>query len=154
MPEGKKRRYWDACVFIALIAAEEGRVKAVQAISEAAQRGETEIVTSALTLAEVVKDREGSKPLREEDEDRIRAYFEHEFITVVPFTRNLGEEARNLHWKENIEPWDAVHIVCARSAGADLMETYDRKLLGLDDAPIEIVEPQWEGTLSMDLDNS
>ncbi len=153
MPEAKTRRYWDSCAFIALIAAQEGRVETLKAIAEAAERGETQIVTSALTLAEVIK-LESKRAASEEDKELIRAYFEHEFIIVVPFTRALGEEARDLCWRTGIQPHDAVHVASARMARVDVLETYDGELLNIDDPPIEIREPRWEGNLSMEFEDS
>ena len=153
MREGRKRRYWDSCVFIALIVGEEGRAATVQTILEAAERGETDIVTSALTLVEVVKTPERQRPTSEKDEALIRAYFQHDFITVVPFTKELAVKARELYWRQNVEPKDAVHIACAVDARADVMETYDEKPLNLDNPPLEITEPRYEGTLPMDLGN-
>ncbi len=155
MSEIRARRYWDANVFIALIAGEEERADVVQVILEAAQRGETQIYTSALTLLEVVKGPERKPPLSQADEERIRAYFEHEFIIFVPFTWDMGAAARDLHWRHRVAPNDAVHVASAIRARADVLETYDHKLRKISeqvgDPPLTIVEPAWEGDLPMQL---
>jgi predicted nucleic acid-binding protein len=155
MSQNRTRRYWDANVFVALIKGEEGRADVVEVVLEAAQRGETEIYTSALTLVEVVKRPDGEAPVSEQDEDTIRAYFQHEFIVIVPFTADMGEGARELHWHRGLRWRDAVHVATAIRARADVLETYDNQLLAISeqvgDPPLLIAEPAWEGNVPMDL---
>ena len=77
-----QRRYWDSTAFIALFAEEEGRVDLCQGVLDAAERDEVEIVTSALTLSEVVHIR-GRERLNAELEDQLVAFFEQPYIIIV-----------------------------------------------------------------------
>jgi predicted nucleic acid-binding protein len=52
----KRRLYWDSCNFISLVSEDEiARADICQHILEDAEAGSVEIVTSALTIAEVIK---------------------------------------------------------------------------------------------------
>jgi predicted nucleic acid-binding protein len=53
MPANPRRIYFDANVFLAYISSEEGRAGTVQSVIEEARRGEIEIITSILSIAEV-----------------------------------------------------------------------------------------------------
>ena len=48
-------RYWDSSVFLGLLNDEPERVNICQGVIEAAERNEVHIVTSAITLVEVIK---------------------------------------------------------------------------------------------------
>lgn len=83
-----KRVCWDACTWIALIQDEkirgssgqvtEDRGAMCRAVIEQAKRGKIEIVTSALSLAEVCKNRD----IKDTDASKIAAFFEHEFVLL------------------------------------------------------------------------
>jgi hypothetical protein len=53
MPANPRRIYFDANVFLAYVGNEAGRADTVQALLDEARRGEIEIVTSVLSVAEV-----------------------------------------------------------------------------------------------------
>lgn len=53
MPADRPRIYFDANVFLAYIGNEEGRADTVQTLLDEARRGEIEILTSVLSIAEV-----------------------------------------------------------------------------------------------------
>jgi hypothetical protein len=68
-----------------------------------AEAGKTEIVTSALTLAEVLYLR-GHQPVPAADAEKLECFFEHEYIVVNDLDRTLAEEARKLVWQSSIRP--------------------------------------------------
>ena len=94
----------------------------------AAERGDLRIVTSALTLTEVIKIK--GKQIKVEDEDRIRAFFEHEWIIVRDVDRFIAEQARDFIWKHNLQPYDAIHLATAYKHKLQHLDTYDRADLG------------------------
>jgi len=91
----KQRRYWDSTAFIAFFAEEEGRVDLCQGVLDAAERDEVEIVTSSLTLSEVVHIR-GRERLTPEIEETLVAFFEQPYIIIVDLIRDISESAREL----------------------------------------------------------
>lgn len=58
------RRYWDSCAFLGWLNNEQGKAEKCEGVLDAAESGSIEIVTSALTLTEVIK-RKGDKPIPE-----------------------------------------------------------------------------------------
>jgi len=121
--------YWDANAFLTLLKKEAGYIDCEQVV-EAAERGEIKIVTSAISLIEVIK-LKSRTPMTEADEELIRAYFESSYITVHSVDRSMAESARNLIWKYGVEPKDAIHVATALTMVVDEMHTADKKLLGL-----------------------
>lgn len=77
-----QRRYWDSSVFLAWLLPEPPRKKQCAEVLRAAERGEVQIVTSAITLTEVIK-LKGRPPLKAAQEDKIRRFFLNEYIAVV-----------------------------------------------------------------------
>ncbi|MFQ5903505.1 MAG: type II toxin-antitoxin system VapC family toxin, partial [Candidatus Binatia bacterium] len=88
------RRYWDSTNFISLIAEDEpSRADTCQRILEDAEQGNSRIVISALTIAEVIKPK-GQPVLSEDAETTINNFFLHDYILVYDLTRAIAEEAR------------------------------------------------------------
>ncbi len=107
---------------------EAGRLEHCQSVLYAAERGEFRIVTSALTLTEVIKIK--GKAIKAEAEDQIRAFFEHEWIIVRDVDRFIAEQARDFIWKHNLQPIDAIHLATAYKHKLQNLDTYDRTDLG------------------------
>jgi predicted nucleic acid-binding protein len=120
-------RYWDSCAFLAYFNEEEEKDECEQVLA-ACSEGKAQIVTSALTLAEVLKAK-GKKPLPMERSEQITSFFEHSYIVVRTVTRRTAEFARQIIWEYSIDPKDAIHVATALHANIDLLETKDRKLL-------------------------
>lgn len=141
MAKSPKRVCWDACTWIALIQNEkirddtgrviEDRGSMCRAVVEQAKRGNIEIVTSALSLAEVCKNRD----IKDSDTDKIRAYFENDYVLLVALDRTVGEKARELMMSGifGLKPADACHLATAAIApGVVELHTFDGKLLDQD----------------------
>jgi hypothetical protein len=128
--KSKERRYWDACNFIAVINKEAGRVVPCAAILKEAQQADPkiEIVSSIITIAEVVKPKD-CVGLTPEQEAQIDAFFENDWLIPVNCDRHIMEEARKLQRAYSVKVRDAIHIASAIFAGVSIIETYDGPLL-------------------------
>ena len=141
------RRYWDSTNFISLIAEDEpSRADTWQRILEDAEQGNSRIVISALTIAEVIKPK-GQPVLSEGAETTISNFFLHDYILVHDLTRAIAEEARKLARQHGLKPNDAVHHATAIAAKVDVFETWNTNdFSGLQGIPFPIREPTWQGT--------
>jgi predicted nucleic acid-binding protein len=126
----RELRYWDANAFLAFFQEEAGRVDSCEAILEEAEAGKILIVTSALTLAEVLAIRGAKKlPPLKKMKNRVINFFKHEYIAVQNVTREVAEMARDLVWDKGIKPKDAVHVASAIVAEVAAFETFDKPLI-------------------------
>jgi predicted nucleic acid-binding protein len=93
------------------------------------ERGETQILTSFFTFAEVFKAKcEGkAKPLDEDGEDAVAAFFASDRILPVVVDRRTAELARRLMRRhpECKKPSDAIHLATAILMNVEEMHTYD-----------------------------
>ncbi len=161
MPEPLyKKPYFDSTVLIAWIKNEQMDANGVSVTSSgkpvAVERGKIgehlltlseqrvfPVVISALTLAETHK-KKGKEKLREEENKNILRYFQHDFIVIVPVDRAIGEEANALCRKyedEGLSPADAIHLACAKSAGCDILLSWNGVLNKITDPAIRTEEP-------------
>jgi len=124
------RRYWDANAFLGWLKGEKDKVTACQGVLDAAEAGTIEIVTSALTLAEVIK-MKGKQPIARADEEKIRGFFEQPYIVVREVDRFVAEDARELIWAHGVDHKDAIHVATALRLKLSVMDTFDDKLIGL-----------------------
>jgi predicted nucleic acid-binding protein len=148
-----KRVCWDACAWIAMIQKEkihtgkkmEDRHALCRSVIEQAGKGLTEIAISGLCLVEVCK----GPGVVATGPDVIAAYFQHEYILLVPVDSVVGTRARALMLAGlGLKPPDATHLATALMANADELHTFDEKLLGLDEklmkadgTPLKICKP-------------
>jgi predicted nucleic acid-binding protein len=143
-------RYWDSDAFIGWLAEEPDKVDECRAVIRAAEEGKLLIVTSALTLAEVLWLR-GQERIPAENADKVERFFEHEYIVVNDLDRTLAEEARRLVWHHDIRPKDAIHVATALDAEVDRLETFDAGLIkksgAVGNPSLEIGRPNEPGTL-------
>ncbi len=133
-----RRAYWDACTFLGLINSEAGKHADCRAVWLEAEKGETQIITSFLTFAEVFKAKcEGkAKPLDEANEDQVASFLESEHIQPATVDRRTAELARRLMRRhpECSKPTDAIHLATAILLNVDELHTYDGSdLLGLNE---------------------
>lgn len=127
----KDLRYWDSDVFLGHFNGEPDKVDACNSVLEAADAGRIVIVTSALTLAEVIHAKHHPK-LPIASRETIDQFFKSSFLSVQNVTRSIAEEARDLVWDNSIRPKDAIHVATAISCKVPVLNTFDQKLLKAD----------------------
>ena len=124
MDEQYRYPYLDSSAFIAWIKNEViggvQRKPIIDHILRLAARGTFRIGTSTLTLVEVHKMRTGPVLAPHEDE-RILAFFEHDYFDIVRVERDIAEHANRLCGQYNILPHDAIHRASALPLGRDVL---------------------------------
>jgi predicted nucleic acid-binding protein len=123
-----KAAYWDSVCFLGWLQDEIDKVDSCRAVLEEADAGRYLIVTSALTIAEVLAVR-GRPRLPTVDKSKVEAFFQRSYIDVRSVTRRTAESARDLVWTGGVAPKDAIHIATALGAGMSELHTFDVDML-------------------------
>jgi len=121
------RIFWDTNLFIYLFEDNQGLSKAVTDLrKKMLQRGD-QLLTSALTLSEVLV-----KPVEAGNDDLHRKYEEAITMTasVIPFDLKAARLYAAIRRDRSLRAPDAVQLACAAAAGVDLFITNDRRLQG------------------------
>ena len=148
--------YLESSVFIAFIKGEVirgvDRGEIAQNIFDDAANGRWPIFTSTFTLAEVLKDRRRPQ-LSVTEEQRIDAFFQHEYIKLVTLDRDVAELARKLARAHGLRPADAVHLASAIKAKADELLTWDEGNFPINHTieGVAIKLPYWFGQARMSM---
>lgn len=144
------RRYWDACTFLGWLKGEDDKVAECRSVIEEAVSGKLQIVTSALTLAEVLWLTQG-KRIPRDDRNKVRECFAHSWIVLWELDRQIAERAQEVVWEHNVEPKDSVHVATALAAGAQQLDTFDVPLIQRDGKidNLRIGRPEIEGKLPL-----
>lgn len=145
-----RRRCWDACAFLGLLRKEQDKVEECKQVTSEAQSGKLVIVTSTLTLAEVLWVK-GKAPIPAEDRETIRRFFQNRWIILRELDRATAERAQEVVWEHGVKPKDAVHVATALDAEVEQLDTFDEPLIALSgkigNPPLEIGRPKIEGML-------
>lgn len=123
------RRYWDSDCFLGFLQEESGKVDACADVLALCERGEVEIVTSTLSIAEVLMLRPADA-LPQHRRVKVETIFAKKYVLTIPLTRRIAISARDLVWDYGIAPKDAVHVASAVAANAKTLNTFDRQLIG------------------------
>jgi predicted nucleic acid-binding protein len=121
------RIFWDSNLFIYLL---EDHPEFSRAVAELRQkmleRGD-QLLTSALTLGEVLV-----KPLALGDLELCRIYEDvfSKAAVVLPFDGKVARRYAAIRSDRSVKAPDAIQLACASEAGADLFITNDRRLQG------------------------
>jgi predicted nucleic acid-binding protein len=121
------RIFWDSNLFIYLL---EDHPEFSQAVADLRrkmlERGD-QLLTSALTLGEVLV-----KPLALRDLELSRVYEEMlgKAAVVLPFDGKAARRYAAIRNDRSVRAPDAIQLACASEAGADLFVTNDRRLQG------------------------
>jgi hypothetical protein len=121
--------YWDTDCFLAHLQAEAGKAEKCDGVLERAERGDVLIVTSALTIAEVLW-MKGAPRLSKDKAATVQKFFRRSYIRVVNVTRKIAETAQTNVWDHDIRPKDAIHVATAVAFSCDALETFDAGLIG------------------------
>ena len=119
------RIFWDTNLFVYLIEDRGERARQVAALRRWMIEREDELLTSALTLGEVLV-----KPLETGDEALVRRY-EHAIgaaATVLPFDARAATRFAEIRQDRSIRAPDAIQLACASAANTDLFVTNDDRL--------------------------
>jgi predicted nucleic acid-binding protein len=121
--------YWDSSVWIALIKGEVvkgvDRCVVPKMILGDAEDGKVTIFISWLTIVEVHKKRKYVSLTQEED-DRVQAdFFKHEYIKKIDVDSLVAQRAREIAWKYNLNPNDAIHVASAIKVKAEILHHWD-----------------------------
>jgi predicted nucleic acid-binding protein len=154
-----KARYWDAGPFIAWLTSEtrDERAERCGPVIRAAEAGQLLIVTSSVSLIEVVKldKKDAVVSLPPEDESKIVAFFRQPYLSVRDYDPRTAEIARGLIWKHGLSTRDAMHTATALRWKLTHMDTFDGGLLALDGVlgppTLRITKPDLPDQLALDL---
>jgi predicted nucleic acid-binding protein len=128
-------RYWDACVFLAWLKEEQDKLAQCQAALREAEEGKLIIVTSTLTLAETLYLVKGEMPVSQETRQKVRGFFENEYILLAELDRPTAEIAQDVVWDHDVRHKDAIHVATAvanrERLGIEQLDTFDGPLASL-----------------------
>jgi predicted nucleic acid-binding protein len=145
-----RSRYWDACTFLGLLRDESDKVEDCRKVIAEARSGKVVIVTSALTLAEVLW-LKGKDPIPKTDRGKVRQFFRHDWIVMRELDRATAEQAQEVVWEHGVKPKDAVHVATALRVAVEQLDTFDESLIGLSgkvgNPPLTIGRPHVDGML-------
>jgi len=137
--------YWDSNAFLGWLQEEADKVDLCRATLERAGGGEVVIVTSALTMAEVLWLR-NAPPVGKDRACVVQKFFRRSCIRLRNVTREVAERAQSLVWDHGIKPKDAIHVATALAADVVALETFDDFLLSqsgkVGSPPLVIRKPQ------------
>jgi len=149
--------YWDANAFLALINADKSpeEMLGVNGVWTAAEKGQTKIVTSTLTIAEVIH-KKGAPKLDPSHRPQINSFFRQSFIVLRPVTRQIAEMARDIVWDTAVKPKDAIHVATAAFDKIVWLHTFDGGMIAATGMVVQglsmnCMKPAWHPQAEMDL---
>jgi uncharacterized protein len=122
------RIYWDSMLFIYWLDDNPLFAKRVAAIHARMTERNDELITSTITLGEVLAGAYRKGPPERVDE--VREALLTLLSSVVPFTVETAEHYGRIRGSTNIASPDAIHLACAAAAKTDLFLTNDKDLVG------------------------
>ena len=119
------RIFWDTNLFVYLFEDKGELTERVVSLRERMIERNDELLTSALTLGEVLV-----KPMEAGNEALVRRYEQAiaASATVVPFDQAAASAFAAVRRDRAIPPPDAIQLACASVAGVDLFITNDQRL--------------------------
>lgn len=120
------RIFFDTNLFIYLLEDEGERGAKVSGLIERISERRDELLTSTLTLAEVLV-----KPLSVGDvpwAERYEKLLTTPGVSLLPFDRSCARIYAQLRQDRTVKPPDAIQLSCAASARCDLFITNDERL--------------------------
>ena len=153
--------YWDSCAFLHFLAGDHPLSAELQLIYDDWLAGLVTMVTSTLTMAEVLYVKCGEPPQLQRADPTRRAEIEALFtptptrrLVLIELSAITARKARDLHWDLAIKPKDAVHVASALEAHCEVMHTTDASLQSksgqVGGSPILRIEaPVWGKQLDM-----
>ena len=148
--------YWDSCIYLDFLKGDHPLHAVMLALMQDWQEGKVPLITSALTIAEVLwvhcDDAAARSMIPKSREKDIRDLFNPELpakLEIVELSRLTAESARDLVWRHGVKPKDAVHIASALEAKCEVFQTNDKRLWQFSekvggDPVLRIEEPSWQ----------
>ena len=132
------RVFWDTNLFVYLIEDRGERGERVAALRQRMIERDDELLTSALTLGEVLV-----KPMEIGDEGLMRRYEQviGAGATVLPFDRRAAPVFAKIRRDRSIRAPDAIQLACASVAGTDLFITNDERLSRKNIPGVHFIQP-------------
>jgi predicted nucleic acid-binding protein len=144
------RIYVDTNMAIRAMEHTDEAANAVSRIFHAATRSELSLVTSEITLGEVLV-----APFKSSDTHLEAAYrallTDREIIELVPITRDILIMAARVRGRMTMKLPDAIHAATATMERCDVMLTFDRRFAG--SGSFAIVEPNDRRFASLSTDD-
>jgi predicted nucleic acid-binding protein len=146
-------RYWDSDAFLGWLKEEPDKIDDCRGVIRAAEKGGLRLVTSSLTLTEVIK-LKGKPSLPKDKDEAIRVFFKHDWIIVRQLDRTTAEYARGLVWDYGLDPKDSIHVATAILSRVPCLDTFDGKLIKrtgqIGNPPLLIARPNLPEQLTLD----
>ena len=122
------RIYWDSMLFIYWLDDNPHFAQSVASIHARMSERRDELITSAVTLGEVLAGvyRKGPTSRVEEVRNALLSLLSE----VVPFTIDTADHYARIRGSMKIASPDAIHLACAAQARTDLFLTNDDRLVG------------------------
>ena len=119
------RIFWDTNLFVYLLEDRGERTRQVEALREWMMERRDELLTSAITLGEVLV-----KPLETGNSELVRQYEQTILAgaTVLPFDVRAAPRFAEIRRDRSIRAPDAIQLACAAAAETDLFVTSDERL--------------------------
>jgi uncharacterized protein len=122
------RIYWDSMLFIYWLDDHPLYAKRVATVHARMRQRRDELITSAVTVGEVLAGLYRKGPGSRIDETRTGLL---SLLTeVVPFTIETADRYAWIRGNTKTSSPDAIHLACAATAGTDLFLTNDHDLIG------------------------
>jgi predicted nucleic acid-binding protein len=132
------RAYVDANVLIRMMERTDAAADASARLLSIAARGKLKLVTSELSLSEVLVG-----PIAKADLLLEKAYLDlltdEPLIELAPLSRAMLIEAARIRARSMAPLADCLHVACAEHSGCRLILSYDRRLREL--SKLEVIEP-------------
>ncbi|HEY3973180.1 MAG TPA: PIN domain-containing protein [Candidatus Sulfotelmatobacter sp.] len=122
------RIYWDSMLFIYWLDDNPHFAKRVASIHARMSDRKDQLITSAVTVGEVLAGVYRKGPTSRVDE--VRNALLGLLSEVVPFTADTADHYARIRGSMKIASPDAIHLACAASANTDLFLTNDKNLVG------------------------
>ena len=119
------RVFWDTNLFVYLVEEKGARAESVAALRQRMIERGDELLTSALTLGELLV-----KPVEMGDDELRDRYVRamEEGVAVLPFDARAAPRFAAIRRDRSIRAPDAIQLACAAAAGTDLFITNDDRL--------------------------
>ena len=121
---GKKKYYWDSCIFIAWLKNEKhnpGEIEGIEAIAKLVMENKADLFTSELTRTEVLEGKMAS-----EERERFQKLFQRRNVISVDLGSRVMDLSRTIReWNHDISTQDSIHLATAILYEADEFHTTD-----------------------------